>query len=260
MPQTKLTPRKEHKCPMCTFKSFDMGEITKHITECGLRQMEKKYPCDRAECSFTTNKLGNLNRHRKRHLELDQQKASTSCSLSNASPSKKRKETILTESALSSVLEKSKGSKDAAEGRKLSDDDWENADPGDLHSILGELSETESEKEVHSSRETGESKAESEIPKGEKLSAVDEAPKDPLQVGRILRKPTSPMPVLTPKRKEFVPSSIRVPSRSTIKRPYSMENGTQTDVRNVRKVEWTITKWREGDKDFEHIVMIEEDN
>jgi hypothetical protein len=180
--------------------------------------------------------------------------------LSKASPSKKGKETILTESALSSVLEKSKGSMDAAEGRKLSDDDWENADPGDLHSILGELSETESEKEVHSSRETGESNAESEIPKIEELSAAYETLKDPLQVGRILRKPTSPMPVLTPKRKEIVPSSVQVPSRPAIRRPYFMEKGTQTDDRRVRKVEWTITKWREGDKDFEHIVMIEEDN
>jgi hypothetical protein len=39
--QTKLTTRKEHKCPLCTFKSFDMEKITKHITEYGLRQIKK---------------------------------------------------------------------------------------------------------------------------------------------------------------------------------------------------------------------------
>jgi hypothetical protein len=172
-------------------------------------------------------------------VELDQQKATASCSLTKASPSKNGKETILTESALSSVLEfKSKGPKDAAEGLKFSDDDWKNADPGDLHSILSKRSEAESEKEVHSSRETGESKVESVIPKGEELSAVNATPRDPLQVGRTLRKPTSPMPALTPKWKEFVTSSIQIPSRLTIKRSYFMETG----VKSVRKVEFTITK------------------
>jgi hypothetical protein len=62
---------------------------------------------------------------------------------------------------------------------------------------LGELLEAESAKEIHGSRESGESNAESEIPKGEELSPANEAPKDPLQFGGIPRKPTSLMPVLT---------------------------------------------------------------
>lgn len=58
---------------MCKFKSFDMDEITKHITECGLKQLNKRYSCDRQDCEFATNKMGNLTRHKKRHAELDQQ-------------------------------------------------------------------------------------------------------------------------------------------------------------------------------------------
>jgi hypothetical protein len=104
--QTKLTPRQEHKCPTCTFKSFDIVVITKHITECGLRQMDKKYLCDKVEWSFTTNKLGKVNRHRKIHLDLEQQQVTKSSSLSKASPSKKGNEMRPTELALSSVLEK----------------------------------------------------------------------------------------------------------------------------------------------------------
>lgn len=222
-----------------------MVEITKHITECGLKQMDKKYLCDRVECSFSTNKLGNLNRHKKRHFDLEQQKVTTS--LSNASQSDNGKEMGMTESALPSVSEKPNGSKDTIEGRKLSDDDWENADPGDLRSILGEISETESEAEV------------TVIRKDEKLSAEAEAAKNPLHVGRVLRKPTSPIPVTTPKRKEPLSSSTGVPARPIIKRPHLTETGTQTEGRSVHKVEWTITKWKEGDKDIEHIVMIEED-
>ncbi|XP_056001584.1 uncharacterized protein LOC125656620 [Ostrea edulis] len=219
MPQTKLTPRKEHKCPMCRFRSFDMVEITKHITECGLKQMDqKKYLCDRVECSFSTNKLWNLNRHKKRNFDLEQQKVTTS--LSNASQSDNGKEM---------------------------DDDWENADPGDLRSILGEISETESEAEV------------TVIRKDEKLSAEAEAAKNPLHVGRVLRKPTSLIPVTTPKRKEPLSSSTGVPARPIIKRPHLTETGTQTEGRSVHRVEWTITKWKEGNKDIEHIVMIEED-
>lgn len=72
MPQMKTTPRKERKCPMCKFKSFDMDEITKHITECGLKQLNKRYSCDRQDCEFATSKMGNITRHKKRHAELDQ--------------------------------------------------------------------------------------------------------------------------------------------------------------------------------------------
>jgi hypothetical protein len=112
-----------------------------------------------------------------------------------------------TKSALTSVLEESERSKGIVEGQKHSDDEWETADPGDLHSTLGKLLEAESGKEVHtcSIRENEESNAESEFPTDEKSRAGNEAPEDSLQVGR---KSTSPMPALSPKRNEFVPYSI----------------------------------------------------
>ena len=63
MPLIKTTPRKEQKCPMCKFRSFDLEVMKKHITDCGLRQLERRYICDREDCDFATNKLGNLTRH-----------------------------------------------------------------------------------------------------------------------------------------------------------------------------------------------------
>ena len=115
MPQTKLTPRKEHKCPMCKFKSFDMVEITRHITDCGLKQMEKKYFCAQSNCSFSTNKLGNLNRHKKRHADLEQQNVTTS--VSNATKKDNGTEVRVTEST--SPSEKPVESRDTVENKKL---------------------------------------------------------------------------------------------------------------------------------------------
>ena len=40
MPLTKTTPRK-NKCPMCPFKTVDFEALKTHISECGLKQIEK---------------------------------------------------------------------------------------------------------------------------------------------------------------------------------------------------------------------------
>lgn len=67
-----------------------------------------------------------------------------------------------------------------------SDSEWKEADPGNLHNIIGDVSETESEKEVQHK----------------------EKDQEEVHIGRIYRKPTVPLPIFAPKRKEpFVSSS-----------------------------------------------------
>jgi hypothetical protein len=61
-----------------------------------------------------------------------------------------------------------------------------------------------------------------------------------------------------PKRKESFVSSSGLPARPSVCRPpevLSNTTATQTE-RKVCKFEWTITKWKQDDKDIEHIVMI----
>lgn len=118
------------------------------------------------------------------------------------------------------------------------DSEWKEADPGNLQNIIGDVSEPESEKEVQH--------------KGKDQEEV--------HAGRIYRKPTVPLPIFAPKRKEPFISSSGVPERPKICRPSSLfsTSATQTE-KKVRRVKWTITKWKEGDKGIEHIVMIEEE-
>lgn len=119
-----------------------------------------------------------------------------------------------------------------------SDSDWKEAAPGDLHNIIGDVSETESEKEVQ----------------------LKEEDQEEVHVGRIFRKPTVLLPIFAPERKEPFVSSFGVPARPKICRPPSVfSNSVMHTEKKVRRVEWTITKWKEGDKDIEHIVMIEEE-
>ena len=66
MPLTKTTPRKQTKCPMCSFKTWDMDELKNHLGECGLGQIQKRFRCD--ECSYSTNKNANLIKTRRNNL------------------------------------------------------------------------------------------------------------------------------------------------------------------------------------------------
>lgn len=230
MPQMKTTPRKERKCPMCKFKSFDMDEITKHITECGLKQLNKRYSCDRQDCEFATNKMGNLTRHKKRHAELDQQISPKAISTTTTDKQDQTMKSVVV------VDEEKRRETDVDE--EDSDSEWKEADPGNLHNIIGDVSETESEKEVQHK----------------------EKDQEEVHIGRIHRKPTVSLPIFAPKRKEPFVSSSGVPAHPKICRPSSLfsTSATQTE-KKVRRVEWTITKWKEGDKEIEHIVMIEEE-
>lgn len=84
-----------------------------------------------------------------------------------------------------------------------SDSEWKEADPGNLHNIIGDVSETESEKEVQHK----------------------EKDQEEVHIGRIYRKPTVPLPIFAPKRKEPFVSSSGVPARPKICRPSSLYFG-----------------------------------
>nr|XP_034304729.1 uncharacterized protein LOC117682052 [Crassostrea gigas] len=223
MPQMKTTPRKERKCPMCKFKSFDMDEITKNITECGLKQLNKRYRCDRQDCEFATNKMGNLTRHKKRHAELDQQVSPKAISTTTTDKQDQTTKSVL-------VVDEEKR-KETDVDEEDSDNEWKEADPGNLHNIICDVSETESEKEVQHK----------------------EKDQEEVHIGRIYRKPTVPLPIFAPKRKEPFVSSSGVPARPEICRPSSLFSTSATQMeKKVRRIEWTITKWKEGDRAHGH--------
>ena len=52
-------------------------------------------------------------------------------------------------------------------------------------------------------------------------------------------------------------SSSGLSAHPFVERPKVAVNGTQAE--NVHRVEWTMAKWHESEKDIERIVMIEED-
>ena len=83
MPLTKTTPRK-NKCPMCPFKTGDFEALKTHISECELRQIEKRFHCE--ECSYSTNKNANLVRHKKRHSQESQSQENSEPEKCAASP------------------------------------------------------------------------------------------------------------------------------------------------------------------------------
>nr|XP_022290525.1 uncharacterized protein LOC111102166 [Crassostrea virginica] len=240
MPLTKLTPRKEAKCPMCRFKTYDMAEMTRHITECGLKHVERRFSCDREDCDFATNNMGNLTRHKKRHTEQEEhsvEKVRQSPSPRCLNQNDKSGRSDNCPPASSNAKSSTTGNAD--EGKVCSDEEWIDADPGDLRSIIGDVSETENEKEKEEEPD-------------EKRDDEDAS------IGRIFRKPTTPMPIFAPKRKDSLVSSSGLPAHPLVRRPQIAVPGTQTE-KKVRRVEWTIAKWRECEKDMERIVMIEED-
>ena len=106
--------------------------------------------------------------------------------------------------------------------------DWIDVDPGDLRSIIGDTSETENEKEM-----------------------------DEGKTRNMVRKtPTTPKLIIIKRKDPFV-SSSGLSAHPFVERPKVAVNGTQAE--NVHRVEWTMAKWHESEKDIERIVMIEED-
>ncbi|XP_069138835.1 uncharacterized protein [Argopecten irradians] len=222
MVKTKTTPRKEQRCPMCTFTCTDMDFMKTHIVQCGMREMEKKsFICD--ICQFATTSTSNLLRHAKRRHSTEQ-----------AGPS---------------------ADKDDQQSDIDDEESWRDNDPGDLSSIIGNVSDSDVE-----------CNEEPSVPK------VQNAPANP---DPTVRKRTRPDHVFAPKRdaEKFGPKdpkncvSQKVPR---IDRPpanvHQTRKPTVTTSRSVhvqtssvvqRQVVWKTTKYTEGERDIEIVEMTE---
>ena len=248
MPLTKTTQRKQTKCPMCPFKTWDIDELKNHLGECGLRQVQRRFHCD--ECSYSTNKNANLMRHKKRHSQEDQESAK--CTVVSPCPSD---EQIL----IGDISEESDGDE-----------------------LSPEESETEGTTEFPKKTQK-----EFERPSHEKFSDVEvgrtirkSTDPTPVQVPKrkigdekfqsTLKKTVKAVSKSLPKPKISRPSQMidevfklgrpqieRVPMLETPQVTSKVHAGVQTAM-TKRKVVWTTARWKEGDRDMERVEMIEE--
>ena len=63
MVNTKITPRKDPKCPMCPYRTSDPEAMRAHLVVCGMEKMERKFKC--GDCDYETDKSSNLQRRKK---------------------------------------------------------------------------------------------------------------------------------------------------------------------------------------------------
>lgn len=282
-PNTKTTPRKDPKCPMCPFRTPDTEAMKAHLVLCGMNKMEKALKCD--HCDYRTEKSGNLKRHMKRH----------------------NMKTVMFKD-----VENDKG-QEKEEKLESDNEDWEKSDPGNLVELLGE---SESISKDSSSYETSDSSDNESIDHkkievGHKVQeesrkvVVDKTEKtDP-----TVRIKTNPPPVFTPNkdlsraksakvmslrdklkaRWRLAPFKVPKVSRPRIIRPNtplaktpstskidstvqpvdisaykepdaSVERasiGVQTEIPKTRRVVWKTTRYQEGDRQIEIVEMEE---
>ncbi|XP_052079912.1 uncharacterized protein LOC127718022 [Mytilus californianus] len=97
MPKIKTTPRSQHqKCTWCPYKTLDTDDLKEQLVECGMRAIHKRYTCTEVGCSYISNKVSNVKRHKKVHTK----KAPTKVVSSDI---RKRVETGTQASALTTV-------------------------------------------------------------------------------------------------------------------------------------------------------------
>lgn len=244
MVNTKVTPRKDPKCPMCPFRSADKEAMRAHLVVCGMNKMERTYKC--ASYDYATDKNSNLQRHKKRHVV-----------------------------AVSS---------ESTEPRKEStEDEWMRSDPGNLEDILG-VSLSEQEKSESSSSSSDESENEEPeldptirkpttpepvcAPKRKsceekqsssvKDSIVKQWQSGPQKIAKICRPPQFQPPAMnqvsTLKDSE---SSTPTPPKEPKSSVTRVSTGVQTDPLRNRRVVWKTTKYQEGDRQIEIVEMDE---
>ncbi len=263
MVNTKLTPRKDPKCPMCPFRTSDPEAMRAHLVVCGLQRMERRLTCD--ECAYTTEKSSNLTRHNdRRHSAVQKVK----------------------EHMTSTFVEVSDES---------DKEDWEKSDPGELNGIMGEdegvsKGDSDNERSDGSSDEEEQSAAAvdptARVPTAPKpvltprkeLSSVQSSTgvslRDKLKakwslapfkvpktvrpkIGRLIQMKaaveteSSTSLEQIPKR----PVPPKVPDASSVK----ISTGVQTEPIRNRKVVWKTTRYQEGGKDIEIVEMEETD-
>ncbi|XP_060083349.1 uncharacterized protein LOC132562613 [Ylistrum balloti] len=224
MVKTKTTPRKEQRCPMCTFTCVDIERMKEQIVRCGLKEMEKKsFVCE--ECSFATTSASNLLRHtRRRHSAEHTAQPGLSHEGGNLSTEREDEES------------------------------WKDNDPGDLASILGDVSDSDNGEDNNDSAGVEPDVEAIPDPTVRKLTRPDKvftfkrapeklSPKDPRN--RIPQK----LP-----RVERPPTNLhQIPK--VLKAVASVSTQTKPVVQN--HVVWKTTRYTEGDKEIGLVEMQE---
>ena len=252
MPLTKTTHRK-NKCPMCPFKTVDFEELKTHISECGLRQIEKRLHCE--ECNYNTNKNANLVRNKKRHSQESQSQVNSEpekCAASPLSP-------LEADSIIGNVSEDSDvkdSSSDESEKEDRSGRDEKSQQEMKRQNDV-KFSELEVGRTIRKPREP----TPVQVPK---KKAGDERFQSTLKktikaVNRFLPRPKIPRPsqmvdeVFKLGKPEIERVLVPVAPQMTSK----VHVGVQTTL-TKRKVVWTTARWKERDRDIERVEMIEE--
>ena len=229
----------ERKCPLCSFKSYDLEQIKKHLVKCGIDAMEKKFECKYDNCNYASNKKANLNRHAKRHV-------------------KESEDTVMNVS-------------DSEPEKVDSDYEWKEQDPGDL---LGPISSSEEEEEVDEKKNE-----EVEVNNNDMIDHETIKPKpstSQIEVGRIIRKPTYPQKVLAPKRahvsegeedeppRKIGPKDLRnvipmpvIPKRVVVQKATCMvDESTQTDPFIIKRCTIRTSTF---EQDGKHVELVEKE-
>ncbi|KAK3103800.1 hypothetical protein FSP39_021992 [Pinctada imbricata] len=238
-PQTKTTPRKERKCPMCPFKTIDMENMKEHLAICGLKQMEKRFLCSKPDCNYATNKSSNLSRHLKRHSDSDATVPQSDGEWRRSDPGN-----------LSDVI--GDVSADVSGDESDTEDRGNDADIRVIEATVPAdptmRKRTAPTPVYYPKRMTSGTQSDLENDVGE-----------PVITRPAIERPTLELPP----RHAMHPPLIPLGDNSRLYRPpvaltLTTSSGTQTEPIQKRKVTWVITKWQEGDKNVEKIEMVEE--
>lgn len=229
----------ERKCPLCSFKSYDLEQIKKHLVECGIDAMEKKFECKYDNCNYASNKKANLNRHAKRHV-------------------KESEDTVMNVS-------------DSEPEKVDSDYEWKEQDPGDL---LGPISSSEEEEEVDEKKNEEVKVNNNDMIDHETIKTKPSTSQ--IEVGRIIRKPTYPQKVLVPKRahvsegdkdeppRKIGPKDLRnvipmpvIPKRVVVQKATCMvDESTQTDPFIIKRCTIRTSTF---EQDGKHVELVEKE-
>lgn len=229
----------ERKCPLCSFKSYDLEQIKKHLVECGIDAMEKKFECKYSNCNYASNKKANLNRHAKRHV-------------------KESEDTVMNVS-------------DSEPEKVDSDYEWKEQDPDDL---LGPISSSEEEEEVDEKKNEEVKVNNNDMIDHETIKTKPSTSQ--IEVRRIIRKPTYPQKVLVPKRahvsegdkdappRKIGPKDLRnvipmpvIPKRVVVQKATCMvDESTQTDPFIIKRCTIRTSTF---EQDGKHVELVEKE-
>jgi hypothetical protein len=233
---------------MCPYKTYDLGAMKEHLTRCGLEKVERRYTCSKATCGYSTNRLANLNRHRKRHAEIDTKESDGEWAKNDPGNLSDILGDVSTDSEVD-VNTSSKPNDEYVPVRKPTH-------PAKVYTpppkpVLPSIPEvrTPSLKLRTGSAEISKS---GNAPSKTTSSVVAKPPPKEVQIDRA----TSEMP---PRR---MASNVLPPvfalGRNDPGKVVMTNMGTQTLQPPQKKTRWTITRWTDNGKEYEEIELVEE--